>query len=195
MVDKDKAKGPYVEEPEVLEAAAEQTAPEQQAEVVLDSAELADRVRTANEVVQHRILWSLGVGLIPVPLVDMAGFMIVQLEMLHKLAGLFEVPFRRDLGKSIVGSLLGAVAPGLLASPLASLIKFIPVIGYTAGAAMMSISGAAATYALGKVFIPHFANGGTLESFDADKMKARFAAKYEEGKAYASSLRRGKATA
>jgi hypothetical protein len=37
----------------------------------------------------------------------------------------------------------------------------------------------ASTYAVGKVFIQHFATGGTFLDFDPDKVKAHFAAEVE----------------
>ncbi len=158
------------------------------AEPVMDEAQ---RLREANDIVRNRVAWSVGVGLVPIPLVDMAGLMAMQLEMLARLARLYGVPFRRDLGKSLVASLVSSVIPALAAGPLASMIKLIPIVGYTAGAVTMCAVGGASTYAVGKVFTKHFASGGTLLDFDPVAVKDEFAAHFQEGKAAAAEIKKG----
>lgn len=141
-----------------------------------------DRFEEASELVRKRVYWSLGLGLAPIPLVDFLGLMAIQLDMVAKLAKLFDRPFQKDLGKHLIATLVGSVVPTLAAGPLAGAIKLIPVIGYTTGAVTMSLAGAASTYALGKVFTKHFALGGTLFTFDPDKMRDEFKKSFEEGK-------------
>jgi uncharacterized protein (DUF697 family) len=148
-----------------------------------------DLFEKASEIVRTRMYWSLGVGLVPIPLVDFAGLMAIQLEMVAKLAKLFDKPFQKELGKHVIASLVGSVVPTLAAGPLAGAIKLIPVIGYTTGAVTMCLVGAASTYALGKVFTKHFALGGTLFTFDADKMRDEFKKSFEEGKDLAAAGR------
>ncbi len=78
-----------------------------------------------------------------------------------------------------------AVEPVLLAS----VVKFIPVIGETAGVVAMPILAGATTYAVGKVFVQHFASGGTLLTFDPDKVKEYYAQMFEEGKKVATAAK------
>jgi uncharacterized protein (DUF697 family) len=49
---------------------------------------------------------------------------------------------------------------------VASVVKFVPVVGSLAGMITEPAIAAAATYALGKVFIQHFESGGTLLDFN-----------------------------
>jgi hypothetical protein len=46
---------------------------------------------------------------------------------------------------------------------------------------MPTLAGAS-TYAVGRVFIQHFECGGTILSFDPEKVRAHFEKEFEEGK-------------
>ncbi|MCP4106117.1 MAG: hypothetical protein GY749_11350 [Desulfobacteraceae bacterium] len=46
----------------------------------------------------------------------------------------------------------------------------------------MPVAASASTYALGKIFIQHFASGGTFLTFDPEKVKAYYAEMFEDGK-------------
>jgi len=47
----------------------------------------------------------------------------------------------------------------------------IPLLGQACAVLTMPVSGGAATYALGMVFIQHFSSGGTFLNFDPDQVK------------------------
>jgi len=52
-----------------------------------------------------------------------------------------------------------------------SSLKLIPGGGTLLGSASVAAFSAAATYAIGKVFVRHFENGGTLQNFSAEKIQ------------------------
>jgi uncharacterized protein (DUF697 family) len=124
------------------------------------------RDELASHLVDRLSLWSGAAGLIPVPLVDMAAVGGVQLHMLRRLSQIYGVPFSENRGKSILTSLVGAVIPASTATTTASLMKSLPVIGTAIGALAMPVASAGATWVIGKVFIQHFASGGTLLDFN-----------------------------
>jgi uncharacterized protein (DUF697 family) len=124
------------------------------------------RDELASHLVDRLSLWSGAAGLIPVPLVDMAAVGGVQLHMLRRLSQIYGVPFSENRGKSILTSLAGAVIPASTATTTASLMKSLPVIGTAIGALTMPVVSAGATWVIGKVFIQHFASGGTLLDFN-----------------------------
>ncbi|MBF0535736.1 MAG: GTPase, partial [Nitrospirae bacterium] len=84
--------------------------------------------------------------------------------------------------------LIGSGIPVVLSSTVASLLKFIPVIGYTTASLSISIVGGASTYALGKVFVQHFESGGTFLDFDPMAVKEYFAKEFKEGQGLLSEL-------
>ena len=130
---------------------------------------------------------SAGVGLIPVPLVDLAAIAAIQLKMVADLSAHYGVEFSQNRGKAAVGALTGTVVSRQLAPLASSVLKVIPLVGQFGGAVAMSATAGASTYAVGRVFDTHFAAGGTLLNFDAKKLKSVFTSEYEKGKAVAKA--------
>jgi uncharacterized protein (DUF697 family) len=129
-----------------------------------------ERDQLASQLVDRFSLWSGAAGLIPVPLIDMAAVGGVQLQMLRRLSEIYGVPFSDNRGKSIIASLAGAIIPASTATTTAmgvgSLMKGLPGVGTVVGALTMPVFSAGVTYVIGKVFIQHFASGGTLLDFN-----------------------------
>jgi uncharacterized protein (DUF697 family) len=114
--------------------------------------------------------------------------------MIRRLAKVYNIPFSKDKGKHFIASLAGSGIPVAIGGTLTSLIKLIPIIGQTTGAlAMPAISGAM-TYAVGKVFMQHFASGGTFLNFDPEEVKAYYAEMLKEGKKVAEDLKESATT-
>ena len=124
------------------------------------------RDERAAELVDRLSLWSGAAGLIPVPLVDVAAVWGVQLHMLRRLSEVYGVPFSENRGKSILTSLAGAMIPATAATTMTSLMKGVPIIGTAIGALTMPAVAACGTWVIGKVFMKHFASGGTLLDFN-----------------------------
>lgn len=177
---------------EATAAAAEPATEAPDAAAAPDAAE--GRTERLEKISKHHILGSMGVGLVPLPLVDIIALMGIQLNMIRKISAEYGVPFREDLGKSLVTSLMGGVLPVTVGCTLASIIKFIPLIGYTTGAVTMPVISGAATYALYKTFVQHFESGGTFLDMEPAKVKAYFAEQFAKGKKCAADLK-AKATA
>jgi uncharacterized protein (DUF697 family) len=137
-----------------------------------DGLEMTDERRDemASQVVDRYSLWSGAAGLIPVPIVDVAVVGGVQIVMLRRLSEIYGVPFSENRGKAILASLAGSVLPASTATTSAmtvgSIIKGLPGVGWAVGALTMPVFSAGATYIMGKVFIQHFASGGTLLDFN-----------------------------
>jgi uncharacterized protein (DUF697 family) len=138
----------------------------------------------ADAIIRSHVLWAMGGGLIPIPLVDFAAVTAIQLELLKQLAELYGVDYSRSSGKTFVSALTGTT----IASLGASLIKAIPGFGSILGGATMSLTSGASTYAVGQVAINHFLNNGTLENFVSDNIKKAYDSAFENGKSYASNL-------
>jgi uncharacterized protein (DUF697 family) len=137
-----------------------------------DPAPMTDERRdeAASQLVDRFSLYSGAAGLIPVPLLDVAAVGGVQLQMLRRLSDIYGVPFTENRGKSIIASLAGALIPASTATSTAvgisSLVKGLPGVGTAIGALTMPVFSAGATWVIGKVFIQHFASGGTLLDFN-----------------------------
>ena len=119
---------------------------------------------------------SAATGLIPLPLMDIAGLMIIQLLMLKKLSKHYNIPFDSQRSKSAIAILVSGVNSGYIA---ASSSKWIPFIGGFSMAAMPVVNGAL-SYAVGRVFIKHFASGGTFLDFDPVKAQDYFEVQFRK---------------
>src|SRR6516225_8277327 len=154
-----------------------------------------ERDQVASKLVERFSLWSGAAGLIPIPFVDMVAVGGVQLQMLRRLSEIYGVPFFENRGKSIIASLAGAVIPESIRTTtvmgVGSVVKSLPGVGTT----------------IGKVFMQHFASGGTLLDFNPpdyrefikvqkEKFAARSSATPSSGSASAtrSASSRGAAT-
>lgn len=141
-------------------------------------------------IIRKRVYGAMALGLAPIAVLDLVGLFAIQTELVSALAKKYDVPFSKDKAKSIIGTLLGSALPVALGPAAFSLLKAIPLVGMTAGAATMSIMGGGATYAVGRIFNRHFASGGTLLDMDAAKLKESFRTYYDEGKQYVKNLRK-----
>lgn len=143
----------------------------------------------AEHVLRQYTLGGMAVGMVPIPVVDLAALVAVQLKMLHSLARIYEIEFKADLGRSAIASLFGStLSTSLSPTVAASLGKLIPGIGQTLSTTSAVLLNGAATYAIGKVFIQHFAAGGTFLSFDPEAVRDYFQTQLQEGGKVATEL-------
>lgn len=136
------------------------------------------------KIVERHIWYAAGAGLIPVPLLDMAVITGINVKMIKELAAHHGVDFKEDQGKAIIGGLAAGLATGVLAQSPATrtVLRAIPLVGQTIASLGMSAFGGAFTYAVGHVFIQHFATGGTMLDFDLAKAKTYVGEQYQKGK-------------
>lgn len=138
----------------------------------------------ADRIVKQHVLWAIGAGLIPIPVVDFAAVTGIQIDMLSRLATIFEVDHESSTGKTFVAALTGTT----FARIGASMVKAIPGIGSVIGGVSMSIMSGASTYAVAQVAIENFRSGRPLEDIDMVSAEKAYRAAYDDGKDYASAL-------
>ena len=143
---------------------------------------IASREERALAVVKSYLPWAAGAGILPLPGIDVALIMGVQLRMLAKLAEEYGVPFKEQAAKSIVAALMAMLVQNILTGGLASALKFVPVVGTLLGIAVLPAIAAAGTFAIGKVFITHFEAGGTFLDFDPQKVQNHFRVEFEKAR-------------
>ncbi len=180
---------------ETTEAAAPVAQPAAPEPVPVSDAVRSDRLLLANDKVKNHVIAATSVSLMPVPLLDLAAILGIQIDLMHSLCKVYDVPFKEKLVRSLLTSLASGAGAVVAMSGLASLAKAVPVLGSIAGAAGLSATAAAVTYATGKVFIQHFEVGGTLSDFDPVKFKQLFKTKIKEGADVVKSFNSDKAAA
>lgn len=155
--------------------------------VTAEAAPAVDRTPQAINIVKNHAIAATGIGLIPIPLADLAALSGLQMNMVRDLCKLYEVPFKDKLARSVLTSLASGAGVYLAMSGLSSLAKAVPGLGSLAGSAGLSTSSAAITYASGSMLVQHFQTGGTLGNFSPVKVKDAFVSKIREGAAYVRS--------
>ena len=163
------AKKPATESPRTSRAATADSVKASSARVkagAIADAPADDRRSRARKVVERFSFWSGVAGLLPIPFVDLAAVAAVQIQMLRLISRVYDVPFSENRGKALIAGLFGTVIPVSTGVGMASVVKSIPIAGTAVGALATPALAVAATYAIGMVFIQHFASGGTLLDFE-----------------------------
>nr|BAL55268.1 hypothetical conserved protein [uncultured Bacteroidetes bacterium] len=142
---------------------------------------MGTRALQAEKLIREHMVVAMGAGLVPLPFADFATATLVQLSLVRKLAELYGVSFSGGVARGLITALVGGVA----VRGGASLTKFIPGVGWMLGGLAASVLAAASTYAVGKVFQAHFAQGGTLSDFSPAAARKAYEAAFREGKGLA----------
>lgn len=144
------------------------------------------RKQDADSIIRNHIVWSMGMGLIPIPFADFFAVSAVQLDMVRQLSRLYGLDFKETEGKALITSLTGS---GLAQIGARAAAKLIPGIGSVIGGVAMSVFSGASTYAVGEVFKEHFETGGTFLDFDPGRLKKYYQEKFEKGKKVAKDIK------
>lgn len=153
---------------------------------IMDQNIKKERDKHAESIIRTHVVFSMGAGVIPVPIVDIFAVGAMQLDMIRQMCKVYEVDFAETQGKAIVSALTTATLARIGAG---SLVKMIPVIGSFIGGVTNAIMAGASTYALGQVFKVHFETGGTVLDFDVERLKKMYNEQFEKGKKMAEELR------
>lgn len=131
----------------------------------LSDGDLARRRLRARAIVERHANFSAIGGIIPLPVVNIAGITAIIVRMVKSLSRLYGVPFERNRARAIVIGLMGGVMPtGLATAAVSTLVYFVP--GYNLlGLAVSSVTASAYARGIGQMFIEHFENGSTLVDF------------------------------
>ncbi len=137
-----------------------------------------------DSIIQNHMIWSMGAGLIPIPIADFFAVSAIQLDMIRQLAKVYDIDFSEQAGKASITSLTSSG----LARLGARAVKFIPGVGTILGGITMSVLSGASSYALGQVFSKHFESGGTFLDFEPSRVKKFYNEQFEKGKVIAKDI-------
>jgi uncharacterized protein (DUF697 family) len=157
--------------------AAEEPVTEQAAELTSE-----ERQNEALHSIKNHAMTAMGVGILPIPGLDLIALTGVQLSLLRKIGGLYGFTLSDETGKKLLGSVLSGYLPLLIAGPVGSILKFIPGVGIAAGVLAQSTLAGATTYAIGKLFLQHFESGGTFLDVKTKEMGQKLKQQVQEGK-------------
>jgi uncharacterized protein (DUF697 family) len=154
------------------------------------AASLLTQEEQALKITRKYMLWSIGAGLIPIPIVDLATVIGVQVKMVAEISEVYGVSFSESSAKNTISAALSGVTASTFANgTIGSSLKAIPFVGTIIGAITMPFFSSASAYALGTLFINHFENGGTFIDLDGDAFRENFRVMFQKGEKLAKELK------
>lgn len=153
-------------------------------EVLPGEQETSEIVRLrAENCIKNHVMAAMGIGLIPSAFVDVVGITGIEVKMIWELAKLYDFPVPNKLvAYKVLISLIGSIGPVYLSTKMHSALKGVPLLGHAVYVGILSLTGGAAVYAVGKIFQQHYESGGTFLSKDNTYIRNYFKEKYAEGK-------------
>jgi uncharacterized protein (DUF697 family) len=129
--------------------------------------DVARRRSVARAIVNRHAKYSAAGGILPLPVLTLAGVTAIIVRMVKMLSDLYGVPFERDRARAIILGLVGGTMPTGFGAVTASTLMYIAPGGNLIGLAVSSITAVACTRRIGRVFVEHFESGATLLDFPA----------------------------
>lgn len=149
----------------------------------------SDHRQQSEKITERYVLWAMGGGLIPIPLLDLAAIVGTQIKMLSEISALYGKPFSDNRAKMVIVPLVSSVglAPAGI-TLLGSLSKVVPVVGQALSGVAMPIFAGGVTLATSRVFVAHFESGGSLLDFKPEQSREQFRAAFESSKVAAEGM-------
>ena len=143
----------------------------------------------AERIIKKSTISSMAAGAVPVPIVDVALVMGIQMKMLQQLCEAYEVNYSTEKMNAWIASILSGT---LLMRFGGSTLKFMPGLGWLAGGATLALTSGASTFALGNIAMGYLAEGQSFVDLDVKDAKAKFKKEFEKGKEFVEDLKKGK---
>jgi uncharacterized protein (DUF697 family) len=147
---------------------------------------MSKQTMMADDVIDNHVLWAMGAGAIPLPILDVAVVTAIQLNMFRELCMVYQVDYNEAFGRNLISSIAGAT----LAKIGASFIKAIPVVGSLLGGVPMVVLSGASTYGMGQVFKKYLEVGGFVNSFSFENAQKIYEEAFERGTSYVQDLQK-----
>jgi uncharacterized protein (DUF697 family) len=116
----------------------------------------------AYRMVDRYATFSGGVGIIPLPVANVAGVTAINIRMIQTLCNLYGVAFSKDRARAVLLGLAGGAAPAGLAAATSSMLPFLMPATTIIALAVSSAAAVTCTRRIGQTFIEHFEDGGGI---------------------------------
>lgn len=150
----------------------------------------SERYHEAICLLKNYVIAAMGIGLMPIPVIDFVAITALQMRMIQHFSELYGVPFNDNLGHSFLVSVSGGFVSSTSPRWAASLFKLVPGVGLFYGLVAMSSVSGASTYAVGRAFINRFEQGHTLSTLRNADLKQDVQRFQAEGQTVVAQLNR-----
>lgn len=146
----------------------------------------------AENLIKNHVMAAGAMSVVPLPLLDVAAITVVQLRMIQKLAAMYGKSFsERPVRNTIAGLAGGVIGHGAGVIAALSLAKAIPGVGWVLGMVSLPVVVGASSYAIGRVYLRHFEEGGSIYDISVDNAKSYYNEQLEKGKQIAEAAKAG----
>jgi uncharacterized protein (DUF697 family) len=160
-----------------------------------------------DKIIRQHMWSSMGVSLIPIPLIDFTAITVIQFNMIRKLSRQYGVPLIKKNTKSFrslivflasladdfaLGVFRKTMLPAVSASLATSLTKAVPVAGQSIGVATAPVINGGFTYAIGKMMVRQFESGESFFTLNPEKEKEYYMEMFTEGTKIAIEMQKEK---
>jgi len=146
------------------------------------------RDASADATILKHMGLAMGGGAIPIPVLDLAAVTAVQLDLLKRLAAIYDVPLEGGSSRAFLTSLTGAFGASAAGRIGASLAKAIPGVGTIGGGVAQVVLTGATTYAIGQLFKRLFREGRSLDQVEIADLREEAAGYLEAGRERAQAM-------
>jgi uncharacterized protein (DUF697 family) len=145
--------------------------------------DLDSKIIQGNNIIMRYTRTTILPNLIPVPFIDIPINSTINVVMLREIASLFNKTFSTQQVKIITTSIINTMGTHFFISGTVNhILKYIPLVGGVASFFAVPSISVGSTYAIGKVFLMHFSEGGAIVNFDIKDFDDYFLEMFEEGK-------------
>ena len=124
----------------------------------------ARRRALAHKIVSRHKNYAAAGGLVPLPVINIAGVTAINLRMVKQLSELYQVPFERDRTRSLIVGLIGGAVPTGVGTATSSIMMWVMPGGVLLGLGAAALTAGALTRGIGLVFIESFERGAQTEA-------------------------------
>lgn len=124
---------------------------------------------SALKLIHRYVVASAAVGIIPVPGVDVPILAGIHIKLVKALTEHYGETFSDNAARNVILAVGATLVPATIGSMATRRVTKLLPPGL--GTIVLAGSSGFASYALGRVIMAHFENGGTLDSFDPKNLK------------------------
>ena len=144
------------------------------------------------KAIRGSVYTSMGIGIVPIPLFNLAAATAGNLNLIRKLANLYGVEFKESVARNIITAVLGASASTFATPVVETVLAGIPVVGLALVVGTKPALNGTVTYALGRMFATHFEKGGSFVGVNVEEMKKNFSQCFKDARVWLGKTIGGK---
>jgi uncharacterized protein (DUF697 family) len=136
----------------------------------------------AEEIVKSRSWLAAGIGIVPLPVLNLVSAAAIQVSMVQSITRLYNIEAKKSWIKNVIASALGGVGAAALSTAAARSLVAAPLAGISLAALSAPAMSGLTTYAIGYMFIRYFESPEGFLKANAKALEEWFAEGFKDGR-------------